>query len=220
MKTEMMSAETYHEPGFFYYFLKRIFDFCSALLLFIVLLPLFLILIPVLFLSNPGRVFFKDHRVGKNGKPIFVYKFRTMYSDAETRPEKYFSPVQMKQWKEERKVQNDPRITPVGRFMRKTSLDELPQLLNIIGGSMSVVGPRPITLKELEDNYTEEQRKLLLSAKPGLLGYWQVFARNDAKYETGERQKTELEYFSKRSVFFDLWLILIALPLMLRHKGE
>lgn len=220
MKTEMIFAEVTHKPSPFYFFLKRIFDFCSAFLLFIVLLPLFLVLIPVLFFSNPGSVFFKDHRIGKNGKPISVYKFRTMYSDAETRPEKYFSTDQMKQWKEERKVQDDPRVTPVGHFLRKTSLDELPQLFNIIGGSMSVVGPRPVTLQELEDNYTMEQKKLLLSAKPGLLGYWQVFARNDARYDDGSRQKFELAYFKKQGFLIDLKIIVFALPYMLRHPGK
>jgi lipopolysaccharide/colanic/teichoic acid biosynthesis glycosyltransferase len=219
METEMMPAESYHKPTSFYFFVKRIFDLCSASFLFICLIPLFLVIIPILFISNPGRVFFKDHRVGKNGKGISVYKFRTMYCDAETHPEKYLSAEQMKQWKEERKVPKDPRITPFGRFLRKTSLDEIPQLFNIIGGSMSVVGPRPITTRELEENYSIEQRQILLSTKPGLLGYWQVFARNDAKYETRERQKYELAYFQKQSVLMDLWIILCAIPSMFKHHG-
>lgn len=207
-------------PSWFYFFAKRVFDFFSSFLLFIVLLPLFLLLSLLVLVTNPGPILFKDHRIGKNGKPISVLKFRSMYADAETRPERYLSSEQMKQWREERKVTNDPRITPFGRFLRKSSLDELPQLINIMVGTMSVVGPRPITQKELVDNYSNEEQSILLSARPGLLGYWQVYARNDAKYETGERQKMELEYFQKRSLFFDLKLVFLAIPMMMKHKGK
>lgn len=203
-----------------YFFLKRFFDICSSFFLFIFLLPLLFVLSILVLIANPGPIFFKDHRVGKNGKPISVLKFRSMYTDSETNPERYLSAEQMNQWKKERKVTNDPRITPVGRFLRKSSLDELPQLLNIIAGSMSVVGPRPVTRSELSSNYSEEEINLLLSVRPGLLGYWQVFARNDAKYETGERQKMELLYPEKCSLFFDAKIIFCAIPSLFRHRGK
>jgi lipopolysaccharide/colanic/teichoic acid biosynthesis glycosyltransferase len=204
----------------FYFLIKRLFDFCSSFLLLLVLLPLFLLLSLLVLVTNPGPIFFKDHRVGKNGKPIKVLKFRSMYVDAETNPGKYLSDEQLLQWKTERKIDHDPRITPIGKIIRKTSLDELPQLINIIFGSMSVIGPRPITPSELAKNYSSEQQKILLSVRPGLLGYWQVFARNDAVYETGERQQMELYYFSHLGFALDMSILFRALPSMLKHKAK
>jgi lipopolysaccharide/colanic/teichoic acid biosynthesis glycosyltransferase len=214
------SAKKEKSSRIFYLFWKRVFDVCSSFLLFILILPLFLLISLLVFITNPGPIFFKDRRIGKNAKTISVLKFRSMYTDAEANPQRYLSPEQMRQWRDERKVTNDPRITPFGRFLRKSSLDELPQLINIFFGTMSVVGPRPITEDELSRNYSPEERKVLLSAKPGLLGYWQVYARNDAKYETGERQKMELFYFQKRGIFFDLKIIFMAIPSMFKHKGK
>lgn len=203
----------------FYFFIKRLFDVVSATLLFLLILPLFLLLGFLVIATSKGKMFFKDRRVGKGGKDILVLKFRTMYSDSETNPEKYLTPAQLLQWKTERKVKDDPRITPLGRFLRKSSLDELPQLINIIGGSMSVVGPRAVTRVEIEKNYTKEQQQLLLSAIPGLTGYWQVYGRGDANYETGERARMELYYFSKRSLAFDFFLIFATIPAVLKHRG-
>ncbi len=203
----------------FYYANKRLFDlFCSILGL--VLIAWFLLILAVLVkISSKGPVLFKDHRIGKNGKEIKVYKFRSMYIDAETNIDKYLTPEQKETWIRERKLDNDPRITKIGRFMRKTSLDELPQILNVIGGSLSLVGPRPITEREIEEHFTKEQADIMLSAKPGITGYWQVYGRSDADFASGERQKLTLEYFEKRSLWLDIKILFLTIPAVLKHKG-
>lgn len=204
--------------GRWYDFTKRCFDFLSSLMVIIVLSPTLLILFVIQLFATKGHPIFKDNRIGKGGKKIKVYKFRSMYYDAESNIGKYLNEEQLAIWERERKLDDDPRITPFGKFIRKTSLDELPQLFNILFGSMSVVGPRPISEKELV-NFTEEELKVLFLAKPGLTGYWQVVARNNADFESGERQKLELEYFSKRGFWFDLGLIFRTIPAVLTKKG-
>ena len=202
-----------------YFFFKRAFDiFCSFIAL--VVLSWFLIIMAILVkVTSKGPVFFKDRRVGKNGKEIKVYKFRSMYVDAESRLKDYLSEEQYQIWLTERKIDNDPRITKLGKFIRKTSIDELPQLINILKGDMSVVGPRPITKLEMDLNFTEEERKVLLLARPGLTGYWQVYGRSDVDYASGERQRLELEYFSRRGFWFDIKLIFLTIPAVLKSKG-
>ena len=205
--------------NWFYFLVKRLFDLFNSFLA-IVLLSLVLIVVAIAVkCSSRGPAIFADKRVGKNGKIIKVLKFRSMYIDAESNIDKYLSPEQKEIWMRERKLDNDPRITKVGRFIRKTSLDELPQLFNIFVGTMSFVGTRPITERELKGNFTEEEQKILVSGKPGLTGYWQVYGRGEAEYETGERQKLELEYFYRRGLFFDLKLLFLTIPAVLKHKG-
>ncbi len=205
--------------GKMYAFSKRAFDivssFCVILLISLLLLILFIIQIFV----TKGHPIFKDKRIGKNGKVINVYKFRSMYYDAETNIDKYLTAEQKEIWLKERKLNNDPRITSFGRILRKTSLDELPQLFNILFGSMSVVGYRPMSKRELDLNFTDEERYVLSHAKPGLTGYWQVYGRSDVDFESGKRQKLEMEYFSKRGFWFDLTLIFKTIPAVLKHKG-
>lgn len=202
-----------------YLFCKRCFDIINSFLAIIVLSPILLLTSLIIKLTSKGPVFFLDKRVGRYGKEIKVIKFRSMYVDAESRLKSYLTPDQYQKWLVDRKLDNDPRITKFGKLIRKTSLDELPQLFNIFAGSMSFVGPRPITRLELDVNYTKEQKLILLSATPGLTGYWQVYARSAATYETGERQKLELAYFSKRSCLFDAKLVLMTVPAVLQHKG-
>ncbi len=202
-----------------YYFFKRLFDVVSSFLVICLfswlILPLFIIQIFV----TKGHPIFKDSRIGKNGKPFNVLKFRSMYFDAETNIDKYLSQEQKKQWIEERKLDDDPRITSFGRFLRKTSLDELPQLFNILFGSMSVVGYRPMSEREYFSHFNKYERKILATAKPGLTGNWQVYGRGSADFESGERQKLEMNYFLKRSLIFDLTLIFKTIPAVLKHKG-
>lgn len=201
-----------------YFFFKRLFAIVVSFLMILVLSPILLLFSILVKCTSKGPVLFKDIRIGKNGKHIKVYKFRSMCVDAETNPQKYLNREQMEAWKKERKVENDPRITRIGNFMRKTSIDELPQLFNILFGQLAFVGPRPITTKEY-GNYSVEEIQLLTSTRPGLTGYWQVYGRRNVTYSTGQRQKMDMEYFEKRSLAFDLKLILLTIPAVLKRRG-
>lgn len=154
-----------------YKFVKRFFDIVLASIGMIVLSPIFLIISLAIKLESKGPIFFKHTRIGKDGKIIKIYKFRSMVNNAEDMI-KEFTPEQMKEYRENYKLTNDPRITKVGKFLRKTSLDELPQLINIIKGDLSIIGPRPVVSDELK-KYGTNTRKFL-SVTPGLTGYWQV----------------------------------------------
>lgn len=202
-----------------YLFFKRFFDIVSSFLLLFLLMWLILLTALLVKITSRGPVFFIDKRVGKDGKIINVYKFRSMFIDAENRLEKYLTPEQKIIWERERKIENDPRITKFGKFIRKTSLDELPQLFNIFLGTMSVVGPRPITLQELNENFTLDEMNILLSARPGLISYWGVNGRSHIDFKSKRRQELELEYFSKRSFWFDISLILKAIPKVISGRG-
>lgn len=204
--------------GKLYATFKRCFDISSSFVMIILCSPLLLFLSILVAFSSRGRIIYRDKRVGKHGKTISVYKFRTMVYDAEKNIEKYLSAEQMALWQKERKLDNDPRITRIGRFLRRSSLDELPQLFNILFGTLSVVGPRPVSEREL-NNFSEEQREKLLSVKPGLTGCWQVYGRKSATYENGDRQRLELSYLSKRGFFFDLKLIFLTIPAVLKREG-
>lgn len=205
--------------GRFYFAVKRLFDVVASSLAIVVLSPVLCAAALAVKLTSRGPVLFRDKRVGQNGKIIDVLKFRSMYIDSESNPTKYLSPAQMVEWKRERKVKNDPRITKVGRFLRKTSIDELPQLFNIWIGNMSVVGPRPVTKREIEENFTPAEQAVILSAKPGLTGYWQVYGRSDVSYESGRRSRLTLDYFAYRSLGLDLELILLTIPAVLKGSG-
>lgn len=209
----------YKKVGWLYRFLKRSADIFFSLLLIIVLSPLLILIALIVWIASKGTPLFKDPRVGKDHKPINVLKFRTMYIDAETNIDKYLNRKQKKQWKKERKVQDDPRVTPIGKILRKTSLDELPQLFNIFLGSMSFVGPRPITEYEITAYFSQEEQKILLSTRPGLIGYWAVMGRSDVEFGSGKRQQLELDYFKLRGIFFDISLIFRVIPAVLKGKG-
>ena len=218
-KTRNIEQLPYKKISWWYRFTKRSFDIFFSFFFILLLSPLFIILIILNLIACRGNPFFNDMRVGKNHKIIAVHKFRSMYIDAETNVDKYLNEAQKKEWIEERKVENDPRVTPFGKFLRKTSLDELPQLFNILFGSMTFVGPRPITEHELINSFTKEDQEILLSARPGLIGYWAVMGRSDVSFSTGERQKLELDYFKLRGFWFDISLIFKAVPAVLKGKG-
>jgi lipopolysaccharide/colanic/teichoic acid biosynthesis glycosyltransferase len=202
-----------------YEFFKRFFDILLSSLAIIVLSPLLIIIALLVKCTSKGPVFFKDKRIGLHGKKITVLKFRSMYVDAETRIDQYLTPEQKQIWLTERKIDNDPRITKVGNFLRKTSLDELAQLFNIFAGQISIVGPRPIKNYEILSAYTPYEIDRLLSVKPGLTGYWQVYGRSDVTYEDGQRQKEELAYLPRRSLWFDFKIIMLTIPSVLKRKG-
>ena len=187
--------------SFVYLLVKRCFDIVASGLGMIVLSPVFLVLSLIIKLSDGGNVFYKHERIGKDGKKIYLYKFRSMKMNADNL-EEMLTPEELEIFQKEFKLENDPRITKVGKVLRETSLDELPQLLNIFNGDMSVVGPRPIVEAELE--HYGDDADYFLSVTPGLTGYWQAYARNDANYDSGERQRMELYYIDNRSLWMDI----------------
>lgn len=183
-------------------FCKRLFDILSSGLALILLSWLFLIIAIMVKCSSKGPVFYGHKRVGKKGKIFKVWKFRSMRNDP--RPlEEILTPEQLEEYKRDFKITNDPRVTKVGKILRKTSLDELPQLWNIFIGQMSVVGWRPILQEELE-RYGEN-KDLLLKVKPGLTGFWASHGRSDISYE--ERIKMELYYSVKRGFWMDIRIL-------------
>ncbi|GFP74256.1 sugar transferase [Clostridium fungisolvens] len=197
-----------------YLFVKRIFDFISALIGIVLLSPFFLLLILWVKIDSKGPAIFGHTRIGTNGKNIKVYKFRSMVQNADE-VFKNFTPEQKKEFEINFKLENDPRITKAGEFLRKTSLDELPQLFNILIGNMSVVGPRPIIQKEVE-KYGQFADKLF-SAKPGLTGYWQANGRSDTTYE--ERVAMDMYYIDNRSTLLDIKIILKTFSSVIKGEG-
>ncbi|MGN0361337.1 MAG: sugar transferase [Bilifractor sp.] len=199
-----------------YYFFKRVFDIVGSLLGIVLLSPLLLVLMFAVMADDGGNPFYGHQRIGKNGKRITVYKFRSMRRDAGDL-EKILTPEQLEQYRTEFKIDNDPRITKVGNFIRRTSLDELPQLFNILAGDLSIVGPRPIVEKETKI-YGRDVAKLL-SVKPGLTGYWQAYARNNATYESGERQKMEMYYIDHQSLWLDVKILFRTVKSVSKEEG-
>lgn len=199
-----------------YHVIKRLIDIVCSFIGLVVLSPVFLIIGFLVKREDGGNVFYGHLRVGQNGKKIRVYKFRSMKMKV-TNLEKLLTKEQLEQYKREFKIDNDPRITKIGNFIRKTSIDELPQLLNILKGDISIVGPRPIVEKETEV-YGDEIAKFL-SVKPGLTGYWQAYARNNATYESGERQKMEMYYVDNNSLWLDIKILFKTVESVLKKEG-
>lgn len=198
-----------------YLFLKRSFDILFSLILIAVVLVILLMAFILVYITNKSFPIFIDKRVGYHGKELKVLKFKTMVNDAESNIDKYLTPEQKIIWKEERKLDNDPRTTRIGAFLRKSSIDELPQLFNILIGNMSFVGPRPIVESELLNNFTEEEAYRMLSAKPGATGNWQVYGRTTDKWSNGERKKLVLEYIDKASLWTDFKILFFTIPSMI-----
>lgn len=193
---------------------KRCFDLVFSLLMLVILSPVFLLISLMIVLTSDGRAIYRHRRFGKNGKPIDVLKFRTMVKDADQCIEN-FDFKQKQEWSEKFKLEHDPRVTPIGEFLRKCSLDELPQLINIIRGEMSLVGPRPVVAEELE-KYGENRDKFL-SVTPGLTGYWQAYARSDCDYE--RRMKMELEYVDHANLLWDIQILFATCKAVLSGSG-
>lgn len=197
-----------------YKYVKRTVDVITASLALIILSPLFLIISILIKLESKGPVFFSHKRVGKNGKEIKLLKFRSMVPNAEELI-KQFTPEQMKEFKENFKLENDPRITKIGKFLRKTSLDELPQLINIIKGELSIIGPRPVIGDELE-KYRNNKEKFL-SVTPGLTGYWAANGRSNTTYE--QRMMMELYYVDNISWELDVKIFFKTIVSVLKKEG-
>lgn len=194
--------------------IKRIFDIVLSSVGCVVLSPLFLILMLIVKVSDGGKVFYRHERLGKNGKPIYIYKFRSMRQNSD----KELTFEQIGILKKEFKLHDDPRVTKVGAFLRKTSMDELPQLINIIKGDMSVIGPRPIVFDEL--SFYGKDAAEFLSVKPGLTGYWQAYARNDVTYSSGKRQKMELYYIRNHNLWFEIKILFKTVISVFTKKGN
>jgi len=197
----------------FYYRAKRMMDIAGALLGLILFAPLFVIVAILIKLESPrGPVFFRQTRIGKDGKPFLMYKFRSMVPDAEAKLPELLSRNEIEGAMF--KIKDDPRITRVGRIIRKTSIDELPQLINVLKGEMSLVGPRPPLPREVEQ-YTEYD-KLRLTVPGGCTGLWQVSGRNRLNFR--QMVELDLEYIRNQSIAQDLKIIFKTFKLLLGAK--
>lgn len=204
----------YEEKGLFYYIIKRIIDICGSLVGMILLSPVFLIVSILIKLEDPkGSIIFKQERNGKNGKVFYMYKFRSMVHNAEELLETLKSQNEMSG--PVFKIKDDPRITKIGRIIRKTSIDELPQLFNVLKGDMSFVGPRPPIPREVAQ-YNEYQMQRL-AVKPGITCIWQVSGRNNIDFD--EWVELDLKYIRERSTFLDIKLILMTIPALIGDKN-
>ena len=191
---------------------KRLFDICGAVLLLVILSPIFILVGLVVKLTSTGPVFFTQRRPGRNLVPFTMFKFRTMKAESNHEEEE----LQRIRNGEFCKVDSDPRITPVGRFLRKCSLDELPQLINVIRGDMSLVGPRPILNCEL-DCFERSVQMRRFAVRPGITGLWQVSGRSDTNNH--KRLMYDLEYIKTWSLLLDLRLLAVTIPAVLKCEG-
>ncbi len=202
----------------FYKFLKSFFDFLFATLLLVVGFPFFLVISLLIKFSSRGPIFYKQKRLGKNKTEFYCIKFRTMHPEAESmlitlleKDEKIKD-----EFNKDYKIKNDPRITNIGLFLRKTSLDELPQFINVIRGEMSIVGPRPIVKEEIE-KYGKKFLQVF-SVKPGITGLWQISGRNNLSYN--RRVALDLIYSEEISLLLDLRIILRTFGVILFPKDK
>jgi undecaprenyl-phosphate galactose phosphotransferase len=199
-------------------FLQSLLNYLFVLLLLPILLPLIIIIAIAIKIESKGSAFFIHNRIGKNGKVIPVMKFRSMYSDAKERLDDLLKKdAKIKEeWEKSFKLKDDPRVTKVGKFLRKTSLDELPQVLNVLAGHMNFVGPRPVIQEEI-DNYYKDDAEYYYMVKPGITGLWQVSGRSDTDYEF--RIKTDKWYVINWSIWLDIVILLKTVKVVLKRDG-
>lgn len=198
-------------------FQKRVMDSVLATVAFLVFLPAF-VLIPILIkLTSRGPVFFRHRRLGRGGREIRIWKFRSMYADSDARLKELLAnnPDAAREWSETFKLAKDPRVTPFGRFLRKTSLDELPQLFNVFAGEMALIGPRPIIEKEIP--YYGDSYGVFSSVRPGITGLWQVSGRSDTGYV--RRVALDTYYVLNWSPWMDLWILVRTVYAVLFMRG-
>lgn len=197
---------------------KRLFDLSSVLVMLVLFGPLMLLITFLVSLSCGRKIIYGHVRVGQDGKEFKCYKFRSMVlnSDQVLQELLAHSEEARNEWERDFKLKNDPRITPIGRILRKTSLDELPQLWNVVMGDMSIVGPRPVVRKEL-DQYYGASRRHYLAVRPGLTGLWQVSGRNDLDY--GARVALDRSYVERWNVFTDFGIVMKTVRVMVSRNG-
>jgi Undecaprenyl-phosphate galactose phosphotransferase WbaP len=196
---------------------KRVLDMFILFFACLVGFPLMMLYAGLIWLDTPGPIFFKHRRVGKGGKPIEVWKFRTMVYNADEILENYLcaNPELRVEWEATHKLKNDPRVTRVGKLLRKTSMDELPQLINVLKGEMSLVGPRPIVQKEIR--FYKDGYRLYTQVLPGVSGLWQVSGRSDASY--GDRVSLDEYYIRHWSIWMDIYILIRTVWVVVKRSG-
>ncbi len=193
---------------------KRLFDFLGALILIVALSPISLLAAFLIKLTSPGPIFFVQSRLGLNKRLFNMYKFRSMIVDAEKHQRdleklnEASGPVF--------KIKNDPRVTPIGKILRKTSIDELPQLFNVLAGDMSLVGPRPLPVRDYK-GFNEDWQRRRFSVRPGLTCLWQIQGRSSLSFE--DWMKLDMQYIDQWSFWLDLRILLLTLPAVIKEKG-
>jgi len=195
-------------------FVKRFIDFLASAVLLILLAPVLLIVALLVKLTSPGPVFFRQTRVGLNKRQFQIYKFRTMLADAERMQDQLLAMNEMRG--PVFKITKDPRVTPLGRFLRKTSIDELPQLLNVLKGEMSLVGPRAMSLRDYK-LFEQDWHRRRFSVKPGITCLWQIHGRNSIPFE--QWMELDLQYIDKWSIWLDIKILVQTVPAVLRGTG-
>ena len=203
----------YEKKSDVYKFLKRFFDIVLSGIALLCLSPVFLVTAIAIKLEDGGPAFFTQPRAGKDMKPFKMYKFRSMYVNADEKLKELLKDNE--QTGHAFKIKNDPRITKVGKFIRKTSIDELPQLINIIKGDMSIVGPRPILSFQMEECNDYEKQRLIV--QPGLTCYWQIGGRANIKWD--EWVELDLNYIEDMSLWTDLKMIVKTVPAVFDSEG-
>ena len=201
-----------------YFIIKRLFDICCSLVGMLILIPLTIIVkISYLCTGDFGSIFYRQERLGKNGQIIRIFKYRTMvqYADEILAYWLENNPDKREEYLRERKIDNDPRITKLGKFLRVASIDEFPQFINVFIGDMSLIGPRPVVPDEAE-NYKKNKDKFL-SVRPGLTGYWASSGRNNISYD--ERMNMELYYVDHCSITFDIKIIWKTIIAVIKKEG-
>lgn len=198
--------------------LVRVLDVMIALAALIFVLPLMAVISLAIYLQDRGPIVFSHRRVGRGGKPFFCYKFRSMAADAEARLADLLErdSTAREEWARDHKLRDDPRVTPLGAFLRRSSLDELPQLINVLHGTMSLVGPRPIV--DAEISRYGKRFTHYCAVKPGITGLWQVSGRNDVSYRT--RVALDCLYAKSQSPRLYLWIVVVTIPAVLSRKGS
>jgi exopolysaccharide biosynthesis polyprenyl glycosylphosphotransferase len=193
---------------------KRALDFCLALVALLIVSPVMLLAAALIKIASPGPIFFAQKRIGRNKRKFTIYKFRTMAVDAENkmRQLEHLNEVSGPVFK----IKDDPRITPVGRFLRKTSIDELPQLFNVLKGDMSLVGPRPLPIRDYE-GFNEDWHRRRFSVRPGITCLWQVNGRSSIPFE--KWMELDMQYIDKWSLWLDLKILAQTIPAVLKGLG-
>lgn len=197
---------------------KRLFDIFFSLSVILLTFPFLCLVAIAIRISSKGSVVYAHERIGRGGKPFHCYKFRTMHKDADKVLQEYLqkSPELKQEWEENHKLKNDPRVTSVGKILRKLSLDEFPQFLNVILGDMSIVGPRPMVREEIENRLGTKAAKIL-SVRPGLTGLWQTSGRSNTSYV--KRVQLDELYIEHRTFWLDVKLVAKTVPSMIMSRG-